>query len=117
MDGGWIDCGFYVAGQRVKVSVRRLSLEERQRVAAEIVWFAESLLMAAPQSESWSTLLNRILAQDVSITLDERRFSPTPRDWDRLLCLTFEAFVIANELGEPIKSQLQGSPCGLRTIS
>ena len=36
MDTAWIECGFFVAGQRVNVSVRRLSAEERQRVAAEI---------------------------------------------------------------------------------
>jgi len=108
MDAGWIDCGFFLAGQRVNVSVRRLSAEERQRVAAEIAWFAESLLMATSLSENWSELINRILSQDVSITLDEAMFGKTNRDWDQLICLTFEAFVAANELGGPIKCQLKG---------
>jgi len=108
MGAGWIDCGFFVAGQRVDVSVRRLSAGERQRVAAEIAWFAESLLMSTPQSKNWSALINRILSQDVSITLDESRFGHANRDWDQLICLTFEAFVTANELGGPIKCQSYG---------
>ena len=107
MDADWIDCGFHLSGQRVNVSVRRLSPDERQRVAAEIAWFADSLLAAVPQSESWSTLLNRILSQDVSITLDEKTFGHSNRDWERLICLTFEVFVTANELGGQITRQLQ----------
>lgn len=108
MDSGWIDCGFLLSGQRVNVSVRRLCPEERQRVAAEIAWFAESLLAAIPQSESWSKLFDRILSEDVSITLDEQAFSPAKQDWDQLICLTFEAFVKANELGGPIERHLEG---------
>lgn len=117
MGAGWIDCGFFLSGQRVKVSVRRLSPEERQRVAAEIAWFAETLLTAAPQSESWSTLFNRILSEDVSITLDEATFSHANRDWNQLICLTFEAFVTANELGEPIQRQLKGKPSSSMPVS
>ena len=108
MEASWIDCGFFLSGQRVNVSVRRLGPEERQRVAAEIAWFAENLLTDTPESPSWSMLLDRILSQDVSITLDEKTFSPAKRDWDRLICLTFEAFVNANELGGPIKRRLEG---------
>ena len=110
MDAGWIDCGFFLAGQRVTVSVRRLNPDERQRVAAEIAWFAESLLAATPQSERWSMLLNRILSEDVSITLDKAQFGHKKRDWDRLICLTFEAFVKANELNGSINRQLIGNP-------
>jgi hypothetical protein len=107
VDAAWIDCGFFLCGQRVNVSVRRLNEDERRRVAAEIAWFAESLLTTTPQSESWSELFNRILSQDVSITLDEEAFSQTNRDWDQLICRTFEAFVTANELGGQIRSQLR----------
>ena len=106
MDGTWIQCGVFVGDQRVDVSVRRLGPDERQRMAAEIAWFAENLLTANAQSDRWSVLLDRILSQDVSITLDEAQFSHSDRAWDQLICLTFQAFVTANKLGGPIRSQL-----------
>jgi hypothetical protein len=116
MDAGWINCGFILAGQSVNVSVRRLSADERQRMAAEIAWFAENLLTAHPQSERWSMLLDRILSQDVSITIDEARFSNTRRAWDQLICLTFQAFVTANNLDGSIRTHLSNQPDTLTRI-
>jgi hypothetical protein len=87
----------------VNVSVRRLSPDERQRIAAEVAWFAENLVTAHPQSERWGLLLDRILSQDVSITFDEARFSNTRHAWDQLICLTFQAFVTANSLDGSIR--------------
>ena len=110
MDASWIQCGFLLGGQRISVSVRPLNPDERQRMAAEIAWFAENLLTANAQPERWSVFLDRILSEDVSITLDDTRFCNTRRAWDQLICLTFQAFVTANNLEGTIRNHLLGSP-------
>ena len=98
-------CGFTFDDQQVVVSVRRLTAGERQRVAAEIAWFAEGLLTATPQSEGWRTLIDRILSQDVAITLDEERMNTVA--WDQLICRVFETFVTANQLDGSIRDYLR----------
>jgi hypothetical protein len=106
MDAPWIECGFVLDGRQVSVSVRRLSATERQRVAAEIAWFAEGLMTASPASEGWRTLFDRILSEDVAITLDEERMN-AEGVWDELVCCTFAAFLSANDLDASIKSCLR----------
>ena len=112
MDPAWIECGFTLAGQYVTVSVRRLGPEERQRVAAEIAWFAEGVMTEIHHREAWRTVCDRILSRDVTITLDEERLNGVEGAWDQLVCRAFEAFVTANELDGTIKRHLNvGSLC------
>src|SRR5262245_8140553 len=104
MDPAWIQCGFTIGDQQVQVSVRRLNPDQRRRVAAEIAWFAEGLLSTGrPCSPEWKTLLDRILTQDVAVTLDQERLGHGRDAWDQLVCRTFEAFLTANQLDRDIK--------------
>ena len=111
MDASWIECAFDVAGQRVNVAVRRLDADERQRVAAEIAWFAEGLV--APdrfvRAAGWPELLERILRRDVAITLSEEAWPQSTLVWGELVCRAFEVFVTANYLDAPIRRHLDSS--------
>jgi hypothetical protein len=111
MDTSWIECAFDVAGRRVTVAVRRLGADERQRVAAEIAWFADGLV--APdrflRAAGWSELLERILTRDVAITLSEEAWPQSALVWDELVCRAFEVFVTANYLDALIRRHLDSS--------
>ena len=111
MDAAWIDCAFDVAGQRVNVAVRRLDADERQRVAAEIAWFADGLV--APdrfvRPAGWPELLERILTRDVAITFGEDAWPQSAPVWDELVCRAFEMFVTANCIDAPIRRHLDSS--------
>lgn len=112
MSATWINCGFELEGQQINVAVRRLEPDERRRMAAEIAWFADGMLAAgtAPKPEGWPDLLDRILSQDVTITLDEARFGEAEDVWDQLVCRVFEAFVTANHLDPTIRRHLASAP-------
>jgi len=94
---GWMECGLMIGGQPVRVAVRRLGPDEAQRVAAEIAWFADGLLEGSTCA-GWQQLLDRILTQDVAITMDEELFHRADAAWDQLVCRAFETFVVANGL-------------------
>jgi len=108
----WIDCAFDVDGEHVRVAVRRLDADERRMMAAEIGWFAESLLAPspAPRPSGWSELLERILTSDVAITVDDAMYGKSDQSWDELVCRAFEAFVCANGLDGPIRQYLRSAP-------
>jgi hypothetical protein len=96
----WLERSFDVDGRHVDVSVRRLADDERERMAAEIAWFAEGLLTSGVEraATGWPVLLQTILSRDVAITLDEDRPDRTDRFWHQVVCRAFEEFVRANHL-------------------
>jgi len=98
--GTWAECSFEVEGRRVTVSVRRLVHDERQRMAAEIAWFAEGLLTPGVELKTtgWSALLGEVLARHVAITVDEEGVDDADDFWNQVLCRTFEAFGVTNQL-------------------
>ena len=95
-----------ISGQPVRVAVRRLGPDEAQRIAAEIAWFAESVLDGSTCA-GWRQLLDRILTQDVTITMDVDLFGHTGAAWDQLVCRAFETFVVTNGLDRDIRTPLR----------
>ena len=96
----WAECSFEVNGRRVQVCVQRLDHDERQRMAAEIAWFAEGLLTPGVELKTtgWSALLGEILSRHVAITVDEEGLEDANDFWNQVMCRTFEAFAEANQL-------------------
>jgi hypothetical protein len=96
----WVECSFEIEGQRVGARVRRLGDDERGRMAAEIAWFADGLLTPGVELDgtAWPSLLDEILTRHVTVTLDADRSEDAVGFWRQVVCLTFEAFVKANEL-------------------
>jgi hypothetical protein len=104
---GWIECSFDVDGRQVGVSVRRLDDDERRRIAAEIAWFVQGILSRTElKAMDWSAFLQRILSNDVSITVDEDGLDSITGFWDRVLCRVFETFVLANGLDPAVRMHL-----------
>ena len=93
----WMECGLMIGGQPVRVAVRRLGPDEAQRVAAEIAWFADGVLEGS-SCAGWQRFFDRILTEDVAITMDPDLFGHTSAAWDLLVCRAFETFVTANGL-------------------
>ena len=96
----WTECSFDVEGRHVGVAVKRLDPDERQRMAAEIAWFAEGLLTPGVElnNTGWPALLSEVLSRCVSITLDEDRLENADDFWQQVICRTFEAFAVTNRL-------------------
>jgi hypothetical protein len=96
----WAACSFEVKGRRIGVSVKRLDHDERQRMAAEIAWFAEGLLTPGVELKTtgWSALLGEILSRYVAITLDEEGLEDPTDFWNQVMCRAFEAFAVTNQL-------------------
>ena len=46
MEACWIEGAFDLSGRQVHIAVRRLGLDERLRIAAEIAWYADALTAA-----------------------------------------------------------------------
>ncbi len=96
----WTECSFDVEGRHVGVAVRRLDHDERQRMAAEIAWFAEGLLTPGVElsNTGWPAFLSEVLSRCVAITLDEDRLEHADDFWQQVICRTFEAFAVTNHL-------------------
>ena len=109
MDSTWIQSGFELNGQHVGVSVRRLSADEHRRLAAEIAWFADEVLLAQRASAGWGPIIERILSQGVTVTMDEEQLNGNPHAWDELVCRLFQTFVVVNQLDGAIKQHLMAS--------
>jgi len=106
MDATWIESGFDLNGQHVGVSVRQLTADEYRRLAAEIAWFADELLVVQKTSPGWRPIIERILSHDVTVTMDERQLKGDPRVWDELNCRLFQTFVVVNRLDTAIRQHL-----------
>jgi len=107
MEACWIECAFDLSGRQVHIAVRRLGLDERLRIAAEIAWYADALTAAdAVRPAGWPALLDRILTNDVAITCDEDVWAGSRHVQDEIVCRAFQAFVAANQLGPGITRHL-----------
>jgi len=106
MAATWIKSGFDLNGQHVGVSVRQLSADEHRRLAAEIAWFADEILLSQKTSDGWRPVIERILSQDVTVTMDERQLNGDPHVWDELICRLFQTFVVVNRLDAAIRQHL-----------
>src|ERR1700676_905612 len=67
-----IESSFEIDRHHVRVSVRRLDEYERERVAAEIAWFADVLSTPGVDADAvgWMPFIQRLL-DDVDITVDD----------------------------------------------
>src|SRR5580700_5809224 len=69
----WIEAAFDLEGHRIGVSVRRLRDDEAARLAANLAWFAS--VAATPGADldatEWPQLLQRIMSDYVSFTVDD----------------------------------------------
>jgi hypothetical protein len=110
----WIACSVDVAGRHVGVSVRSLDEGERERMAAQIAWFAEGMTIPGVELDAtgWPAVLANILARDVAITLDENRPVDTDDFWNQVVCRAFEMFVTANGLRPTLKASVGDRPAG-----
>jgi hypothetical protein len=107
--GTWIECSFDVEGQRIGVSVKRLDEDERQRMAAEIAWYAAGLLTPGVElwsTTSWPALLDRILSHYVAITVAEDRSGDAVDFWNQVICRSFGAFARTNRLFSDLAKHL-----------
>ena len=107
--GTWIECSFDVEGQHIGVSVKRLDDDERQRMAAEIAWYAAGLLTPGVEpgsTSSWPALLDQILSHYVAITVDEDRSDAAVDFWNQVICRSFGAFARTNRLFSDLEQHL-----------
>jgi len=103
----WIESSFEVEGQQIGVSVRRLGDDERQRMAAQLAWFAQGVTNGIdPSAMKWQEFFQTILDGDVAVTLDEAGVDQASGFWDEVLRRTFEVFIRANQLGPVVKMSL-----------
>jgi len=109
MDATWIQSGFELNGQHVGVSVRQLTADEHRRLAAEIAWFMDEILMVQKTSPSWRPIIERILSRDVTVTLNEEQLKGDSHFWDELICRLFQTFVAVNCLDAAIRQHLMAA--------
>src|SRR5471030_1220132 len=97
----WAESSFDADGHRVRVSVRRLEGDQRERVAAEMAWFAHYLITPGVDLEAigWIPFLQRILLDDVALTVDEDVVDRLESMWDEVVWRTLGVFYRGESLG------------------
>jgi hypothetical protein len=107
----WIESSFDVDGRHFRVSAKRLVDHERERMAAEIAWFAHDLLTPDVDFEAigWTTLLQRILSEYVAITVDEDTLDRLDSMWDQVVRRALRVFMQVNELDLALKRSLRAA--------
>ena len=100
MSSRWIEASFDLDGHRVGVSVRRLSQEEAARLAASLAWFAS--VAATPEADlqttEWPRLLQRIMAEYVSVTVADDVLDRLEELWTPLCSGVLRTFIQVNEI-------------------
>jgi hypothetical protein len=104
----WIESAFDAEGYRFRVSIRRLGDEERERIAAEMAWFADLLSATDVDVEAigWMPFLQRILRDDVAITVDDEVVGKLESMWNQVVWRTVRAYIDANHLDPSMKRHL-----------
>jgi hypothetical protein len=106
----WIHCSFDLDGRHIDAAVRRFDEDERQRVAAEVAWFAESVLTgASAETPAWKEFLQWVMSSHVALTMNEEGLDPADQFWHRLFCRAFEMVLVANGL-DPMITALLAAP-------
>jgi hypothetical protein len=108
----WIESSFDAEGHRFRVSIRRLGENERERIAAELAWFGHCLSTPDVDVEAigWVPFLQRILSDDVAITVADDALDRIENMWDHIVWRTLRAFIDANHLDPALKRHLRSEP-------
>jgi hypothetical protein len=103
-----VESSFEAGGHCVRVSVTPLGEAERERVAAEMAWFAD--LLSTPgvdvEATGWMPFLQRLL-DDVAITVDDHVVDQLQGIWDQVVWRALRAYIDANRLDPSLKRHLQ----------
>ena len=113
MASPWIEASFDVEGHRIGVSVKRLPRDEVTRLAASLAWFASIAETpgADVDSTEWPQMLQRIMAEYVSLTVGDDAFHRLEELWAPLCTGAFLAFVRVNEMESIVTRQLLTPTC------
>jgi hypothetical protein len=105
---GRVESSFEADGHCVRVSIRRLGDEERERVAVEMAWFAELLSTPGVDAEAsgWMVFLQRML-DDVTITVDDHVVDSLQSMWNQVVWRTLRAYIDANHLDPSLTRHLR----------
>ena len=105
---GRVESSFEAGGHHIRVSVRRLGDEERERVAVEMAWFATLLSTPGVDAEAsgWMPFLQRLL-DDVAITVDDQAVDRLQSIWDQVVWRTLRAYMDANCLDPSLARHLR----------
>ena len=105
----WIESSFELDGRRVRVCVKRVGYDEARRLAANLAWFAGAAV--APdvdlQATDWPQLLQRIMRDYVSLTVDDATEAHLERLWTGLCAGALHAFVQVNGLDPVMRECLR----------
>jgi hypothetical protein len=109
----WIHCSFDLEARRIDAAIRRFDEHERQRVAAEAAWFAESALAGVKaEAPAWKEFLERVMSSHVALTMNEEGLDAADEFWYRLFCRAFEMVLVVNGLDHAIRARIWTAPCG-----
>jgi hypothetical protein len=109
-----VESSFEADGHCVRVSIKRLDEAERERVAAEMAWFADLLSTGVDvEASGWMSFLQRLL-DDVAITVDDHVVDRLQDMWDQVVGQALRAYIDANQLDSSLKQRLR---CGSISLS
>jgi len=96
----WIDTSFDLDGHRIAVSVQRLQDDDAARLAASLAWFASVAVTPGADLEAtdWPRLLQQILSDFVSVTVDDETLTRREELWAPLCSGALRSFVTANQI-------------------
>jgi hypothetical protein len=105
LQDGWVDQTLRISGRPLTVSVRLLSEAEREAIGGKIAWLSAAATDAeASEHTAWRVLIQDIVAQHVTFTVDEStRRELDPRWWAQAVEEATAALIEINRLEEPIR--------------
>ena len=108
MASKWIDASFVLEGCRIGVSVKRLSRDEAARLAASLAWFASVAVTPGADLDAtgWPKVLQRIMADYVSLTVADDALCRLERLWTPLCSGALRTFAQFNEIDPTVTQQL-----------
>jgi hypothetical protein len=104
----WIETSFDLDGHRIGVSVRRLRDDEAARLAASLAWFASVALTPGADLDAtdWPQVLQRILSDYVSLTVDDETLARREELWTPLCLGALRSFVTVNQIDPAVARHL-----------
>jgi hypothetical protein len=107
-----VEATFQINGHPVTVSVLRLDSAEVDRIAARLAWFAG--LAVLPDTDlgatGWPDLLQRIMGDYVSLTVDDDTLGRLEELWTPLCSGALRAFIDVNRIDPAVIRHLLHHP-------
>jgi len=104
----WIDTSFDLDGHRIGVSVKRLPPDEAVRLAASFAWFARVAVTPGADLDAtdWPQVLQRIMADYVSLTVADDTLDRLKDMWTPLCSGVLRTFAQVNDLDPVVTRHL-----------